>query len=441
MFPGSSGLHEGGDDCVDGNETALLEQARTAWRAERWDVAAARYEELLALQPDAPGSHLWWFDAALAYKFLRNWPKAFELGRQAAARSEPGRRDPAFWNLGIAATIQGDWAVARQAWAGYGVSLPPGDGEIEGDFGIACVRLVAGQACEVVWVRRICPTRARVISIPFGDRRFGEIVVHDGAPNGERVVDGRRHPVFDELLLWKASATPTFRVTVSCDSAAGLESLGDLAEASDELAVEPVAGLVLHPREESEGRIEPAPDPAAAGDHDILIAAPDRAGARALLEKWAAAGTGRGWRDLHEKQDPVHQPRPGHDPSQSQNQNRNRNQSRHKHDDDGSHPVGPHPGWPFEDGRFPVGLGVIAHRSLLTGAASPRLVVHDRDGWWQALDGVSPAEPEHAVVACMMCLVELHPGLAELVDLPPGWGAERERPDAAWHRSEQPQDE
>jgi hypothetical protein len=432
-------VHEGGD-CVDEKETALLEQARAAWRAEQWDVAAARYEELLELQPDAPGSHLWWFDAALAYKFLRNWPKAFELGRQAAARSEPGRRDPAFWNLGIAATIQGDWAVARQAWSGYGVTLPAGDGEIEGDFGTACVRLVTGQAPEVVWVRRICPTRGRVTSVPFSDRRFGEIVVHDGAPNGERVLDGRRYPVFDELLLWKASATPTFRATVSCDCAADLDSLGDLAEAADDTAVESVAGMVVHAREESEGRIEPARDPARAGGHDILIAAPDRASARALLENWAAAGVGRAWQGLREQRGFVQPPEPG--PGQDPGPGPGRTHGHgHKHDDDGSHPVGPHPVWPFEDGNFPAGLGVVAHRSLLTGAASPRRVVHDRDGWWQALDGASPAEPEHAVLSCMMCLVELHPELAELADLPPGWAAEREQPGAAWRRGEGPHDE
>jgi hypothetical protein len=68
-------------------------------------------------------------------------------------------------------------------------------------------------------------------------------------------------------------------------------------------------------------------------------------------------------------------------------------------------------------------------------------VVHDRDGWWQALDGVSPAEPENAVVAYMMCLVDLHPEVAELADLPPGWAAEREQPGTVWHRSERAPDE
>lgn len=404
---------------MDANETALLDQARTAWDDKQWDEAAMRYEQLLALCPDAPESGGWWYDAALAYKFLRNWPKAFELGRHAAARAEPGTGDPAFWNLGIAATIQGEWAVARQAWAGYGITLPAGDGEIQGDFGTACVRLAIGGSPEVVWVRRICPTRASVTSIPFGDRRFGEIVVHDGAPNGERIVDGRRYPVFDELLLWKASATPTFRANVSCRAAADLEELGDAVEAAG-LAIEPVSGMVLHPRAESEGRVELNQRPAEAGDHDVLLAAPDRAAARAVLESWASAGADRGWSDIRDK-------REGIAPQGSAHAR--------------GHSVEPHPDWPFESGRFPSNLGVVAHHSLLTGDGSPRLVTHDRDGWWQALDGVSSAEPGEAVVACMMCLIELHPELAELADLPPGWAAEREEPGTPWLRGERAQEE
>jgi hypothetical protein len=53
----------------------------------------------------------------------------------------------------------------------------------------------------------------------------------------------------------------------------------------------------------------------------------------------------------------------------------------------------------------------------------------------------APAAPGLAVVACMMCLVDLHPELAELADLLPGWIAERERPGSAWYRSELAEDE
>src|SRR5205823_1146695 len=82
---------------------------------------------------------------------------------------------------------------------------------IRDDFGLACVRLDPDGDAEVVWVRRICPTRGRVLSVPFTDRRFGEIVVHDGAPNGERRAGGDAYPVFDELALWQSSDTATWR--------------------------------------------------------------------------------------------------------------------------------------------------------------------------------------------------------------------------------------
>lgn len=411
---------------MDANAMALLERARTAWDAEEWETAAELYEELLAICPDAPNSYVWWFNGALAYKFVRNWPKAFELGRQAAARSETGKRDPAFWNLGIAATILNDWGVARAAWEGYGIALPDGDGdgEIDGDFGTACVRLETGHAPEVVWVRRICPTRARVLSIPFSDRRFGEVVVHDGAPNGERIVDGRRYPVFDELMLHKASGTPTWRVSLSCPAEADIQALVDGFDAEG-LPIEPVSGMVLHSRAESEGSVEIDAGAARSGEHDVLLAAPDEAAARGLLDAWARSGSGgRAWTGLREKIGSI-VPAPSAPPAPS-----------HTHEHGERHPVVPHLHWPFDGGVFPSDLGVVAHRSILTGQEPPRLVTHDRDGWWQALDGVNPADPGSAVVACMMCLVELATEVAELADLPPGWIAERDQPGTPWRRSE-----
>jgi hypothetical protein len=163
----------------------LIKQAREAWKAEEWLRAAGLYEQVLANFPDAQPSADWWYDAALAHKFLRNWAKAYELGREAAARAPRGEGDPAYWNLGIAATIQRDWATARDAWAGFGIDLPDGEGEIVGRFGNACVRLDTGGEREVVWIERLCPTRGRVVNVPVtGGRRYGEIVVTTASPRG-----------------------------------------------------------------------------------------------------------------------------------------------------------------------------------------------------------------------------------------------------------------
>ncbi|WP_257040761.1 hypothetical protein [Streptomyces sp. TLI_55] len=114
-------------------------------------------------------------------------------GREAAARAPRGEGDPAYWNLGIAATIQRDWATARDAWAGFGIQLPAGEGEITGRFGHACVRLDTGGEREVVWVERLCPTRGRVVN--------------------------------DELLLFRESELPTLEVTVAAGERADLEAL------------------------------------------------------------------------------------------------------------------------------------------------------------------------------------------------------------------------
>ncbi|WP_367323537.1 tetratricopeptide repeat protein [Streptomyces sp. HUAS ZL42] len=206
----------------------LIKQAYQAWDAEDWLRAASRFEQVLAHFPDEKQSAVWWYDAALAYKFLRNWQKAYDLGREAAARAPRGEGDPAYWNLGIAATIQREWATARDAWTGFGIDVPDGEGELVGRFGNACVRLDSGGEREVVWIERLCPTRGRVVNVPVtGGRRYGEIVVHDGVPNGERIVDGTTYPVFDELMLFEASDLPTLEVTVHAGESADLEALVD----------------------------------------------------------------------------------------------------------------------------------------------------------------------------------------------------------------------
>ncbi|MFI1070247.1 hypothetical protein [Streptomyces puniciscabiei] len=77
----------------------LIKQAYEAWDAEDWLSAAGLLERVLAGFPDLPESAVWWYDAALAHKFLRNWAKAYELGREAAARAPRGEGEPAHWNL------------------------------------------------------------------------------------------------------------------------------------------------------------------------------------------------------------------------------------------------------------------------------------------------------------------------------------------------------
>ncbi|AKJ13495.1 tetratricopeptide repeat protein [Streptomyces incarnatus] len=275
----------------------LIKQAYEAWDAEDWLSAAGLLERVLAGFPDLPESAVWWYDAALAHKFLRNWAKAYELGREAAARAPRGEGEPAHWNLGIAATIQRDWATAREAWTGFGIQLLEGEGEINGRFGPACVRLDTGGEREVVWIDRLCPTRGRVMNVPVtAGRRFGEIVVHDGEPKGRRVVDGREYPVFDELLLFETSDLPTFTVTVKAGQASDIEALVELFLAQG-YGAEPASSFELLCACCSEGTLERRRS-VHGGAQQVSLAASEEE-ARRLLDQWVTlTPAGRAWSGL-----------------------------------------------------------------------------------------------------------------------------------------------
>ena len=127
-------------------------------------------------------------------------------------------------------------------------------------------------------------------------RRFGEIVVHDGEPKGHRVVDGREFPVFDELLLLRASELPTLEVTVGAGEVADLEALVELFVEND-FGAEPASSLRLLCACCSEGTHEQLPE-GHAGAQRVSLAAPE-AEARRLLERWAGqTAVGRSWSGL-----------------------------------------------------------------------------------------------------------------------------------------------
>ncbi|MFI1581560.1 tetratricopeptide repeat protein [Embleya sp. NPDC020630] len=277
---------------------ALIDRAERAWDRQEWARAADRYERLLAAEPDHALAGQWAFDAALAHKFLRDWRKAFAVGRQAAALvPPPGTGDPAHWNLGIAATVLGDWETARASWRAYGIDIAPGTGEIDQDFGITCVRLDTPEGREVVWARRICPTRAVVLNVPLSPaRRFGDIVLHDGVPEGERVMGGDTYPVFDELLLWRASDMPTWTAEVTAPAEADFDAL-ETSFTERDFALEASAGIRMLCGCCAEGRIEQERTSGHGVGVGVRIAAPE-AEARSLLNAWADLGDTRSWTDL-----------------------------------------------------------------------------------------------------------------------------------------------
>lgn len=188
--------------------------------------AIAHYRRAISADPrwSAP-----WFNLGLLYKQQRHWEGSLACNKKAAVLDS---RDKAtWWNLGIAATALEDWKEARRAWKAAGVPLDDGEGPLEMELGITPVRL-RGNEPEVVWCRRIDPARAIIDSIPLpaSEHRYGDLLLHDGAPNGVRRVNGHDVPVFDELQLLSASDYGTYEVLVEGaddDAVAALHQLAD----------------------------------------------------------------------------------------------------------------------------------------------------------------------------------------------------------------------
>ncbi|MFC9327165.1 tetratricopeptide repeat protein [Kitasatospora sp. NPDC057015] len=302
-------------------------------------IGDGRYEDAGALLVMAADLEPWlsdsWFNLALLHKFRRDWEQARAAGLRAVALLDREHGAADWWNLGITATALQDWPLAHRAWQAYGLKLPgragaPMDGPVSLDLGTTPVRLSPEGESEVVWGRRLDPARIEVLSIPLpsSGRRWGEVVLHDGAPHGERVADGAAYPVFDEIELWAPSPVPTFVVLLHAATAADRDALERLVADAGYAAEDWTSSVRLLCRACSESRM-PADDGRTAhhdphddGDaahpghlshlsqgagglawlveRECGIAAP--AGlVRGLLDRWVSASPGsRAYRDLEE---------------------------------------------------------------------------------------------------------------------------------------------
>jgi len=191
------------------------------------DEAEKAYLKAAKIAPDwsAP-----LFNLGLLFKRARRWRESLDFNLRATKvdSSDEG----AWWNLGIAATALSDWDTARYAWQGYGLDLPHGKGPIELNMGLTPIRISPESKPEVVWCRRISPAQARIESVPFpeSERRHWDLVLHDGAPNGYRNLNGKQVPVFDEIELQQSSSFSTYFMTAKVSGPDSLKSLIDLAE-------------------------------------------------------------------------------------------------------------------------------------------------------------------------------------------------------------------
>jgi hypothetical protein len=172
------------------------------------------------------------YNLGLKAKYAGDWRESLAQN-QRADKLRPGD-EATIWNLGIAATALAEWDEARRAWKSYGIEVNGGPGEVLWSEMKACVRANPSGAADVVWGMRIDPARIRVenVPLPASERRYGDILINDGAEEGTRISNGREFSVFDELGVWKVSPYSTFEAELLMPNEGALESLGKKCRAS-----------------------------------------------------------------------------------------------------------------------------------------------------------------------------------------------------------------
>ncbi len=171
-----------------------------------------------------------YYNLGLIYKYRCDWYNSLTYNAKSIELDPFDKAT--IWNLGIAATALKDWKTARDAWKTFGIKLPneKENTELRMDLGITPVRLKENK--EVIWTDRIDPARAIIHNVPTPDskRRFKDIVLNDGAPNGIRTHNGFEFPVFDELELFEKSPYLTFSAWVQVEDIKLLNSIEEILD-------------------------------------------------------------------------------------------------------------------------------------------------------------------------------------------------------------------
>lgn len=194
------------------------------------DAALKKYFEVLQHDFSRSSTH---YNIGLIYKYRKQWPESFRYNKRAVELAPDD--EASNWNLAIAATALGDWRTAREVWLRLGMPIEEGTGQIEQDFGVTPVRLNSEDEGEVVWGRRIDPVRIRILNIPYPKSgfRYGDVVLHDGAPVGYRESKGREYAVFNALQLFASSSYNTYEATLSTSNPQDLDDLQVICDEMD----------------------------------------------------------------------------------------------------------------------------------------------------------------------------------------------------------------
>lgn len=197
--------------------------------SDRGETMAAEHAYRAAIAAD-PEWSVPYYNLGLLYKYQSRWAESAAMNARAAALSPEDQAS--WWNLGIATTALGRWREARRAWRACGVEVDDGDEPPVFKWGQTPIRLDADGLGEVVWARRLDPARARIVSVPLptAAHRWGDIVLNDGAPDGERVVDGHTYHVFNALAVLEESRFETFVVELASVPDGAIAVLAAIAE-------------------------------------------------------------------------------------------------------------------------------------------------------------------------------------------------------------------
>ena len=296
--------------------TDSIQEALAALHAQAYEAmdrgdlreASLAFERLLEQRPER---HYYHYMRGLAHKYLLDWPVSLHHNLRAIELAdEIGEAE--HWNAAIAATALGEWAQARHLWAACGVRVQEGEGPIEGNHGVAVVRLNPWHAGETVFVQRIDPVRARLLNVPLPEsgHRFGDIVLHDGASTGRRFNGERDVPVFNELERLVASEFLTFVVFVSSPGPDDLQALLDATAPGIGYTEDWTSSIHNYcmrcsygtPHRHSE-RDDTSDDWQV--ERNLGIAAQSRHSVEALLQGWMARGSGRSVDAIETRECPV----------------------------------------------------------------------------------------------------------------------------------------
>lgn len=251
------------------------------------DEALRLYQEVLRLDPDRPATL---YNIGLIHKYRGQWAESLTFNRRAVQLAPD--EESANWNLAIAATALRDWRTARQTWKRLGIAVEEGESPIEDDFGVTPVRLNPDGDAEVVWGRRIDPVRVRIDNIPYPASGFrcGDVVLHDGAPVGERESQGRTYSVFNVLELFEASSLSTYEAEVRGGTNSDLGLLIAALTRAGVAHEDWSTNVRMLCKQCSEGQVHDRHDHALSGTsndrHILAVASADPNAAKAVLASW-----------------------------------------------------------------------------------------------------------------------------------------------------------